>query len=900
MPLDQVESAIRSYLDDPAARFVFPSSVAADHWLKEATRLGPREAVARERFMSWDSFKEAAVAADLPGRRPASSELRLVFCADLLSRNAEKPFLSTIVPPEHRESWKPFAPSLSSSLPATIRLGESGGRGPSRAGRSGALADYRALRERYRAFLEERGFYEPSWESRRFDARGVKWNIFFPELIEDFSEYESVLSGRPESEVRIVRDRPPRSGVLVEHPSLLGEIRWALEGIGRAIDEGRACPDEIAVTVPGFSALKPYIEREAAVFGIPVDFRSGTSLAEYPAGRFFSLIARAVDSGFSFQDLRDLLLSGGIPWREREEARRLVEFGLRYTVLCPWTEGGRRVDPWIATFARSGERKSGPESFYRGLSAQLGEFPKARSFSQLKAAWFAMSHSLLDGEGFPEDLDRVFARCVAAMDELGRAQRDAGLEEAPWAFSLFLQSLSSQRYVPRTTPGGVRFYDYRVSAGIRPKIHYILNASQHALDVRTGGCPFLREDLRAALSLEERDSSEDFIRRYAESGREVHFSCSATGLDGAQIPHGYFLGERDDRDRPATVRGPSGREEEYWRGKADFPERIARVQRKGMESAARSAFLPLGADFRSAADSGWGELAAEGVTSLNVSMINAYRACPFAWFFGQRLKARTDESGISSFDAKFQGIAVHAALQRLYEEIARLGPMSKASLGEYQELVPAAMEAAIRECERDRGGFAGVVLRAGREGTEAVMRSALEADCQAFDGLRVFGVEMDIDVQDDAIGYAVSGRVDRLMEGPQGLWIVDYKTGNLAMKDYAPEGDDGVRRDLQMPAYARLLAAKGRVVSGVLLFGVKEREYKAVAADALPPFLSKAKPQMTLAQLAESGERFAATARGVIEGIRSGNFKTADPAERGVVCVGCRLRTICREHYQAR
>lgn len=899
MPLDEVEAAIRSRLDDPASRFVFPSSVAADHWLREATRMGSRDgiardAIARERFASWDDFKEAAVAGGLAGKRPVNRELRLVFCADLLSRNAEKPFLRAVVPPEHRGSWRAFAPALAASLPATIRLGDSGPRG------NDVIADYRNLRERYAAFLAERGFYEPSWECKRFEARGASWTIFFPELIDDFPEYEAVLSSRPEGEVSTLRDSPPRSGSLVSHATALGEIRWVMESIGEAIDSGRASPGEIAVTVPGFAGLKPYLEREAAIFGIPADFRSGTSLAEYPAGRFFSLIAAAAASGCAFPDLRDLLCSGGIPWREREAVRELVDFGLEYTVLCPWKEGARRVDPWLASFRGKGGRWERAEALYRGLSAQLAEFPKARGFPQLKAAWSAMSHSLMDPAGFPEDLDRVFARCVAAMDQLSRAQRDAGLDEAPWAFPVFLQSLGSQRYVPRSTPGGVRFYDYRVSAGIRPRIHYVMNASQGALDVRTGGCPFLREDLRAALSLEERDSSEDFIRRYAQSGDEVYFSCSDSGIDGAQIPHGYFLGGERGPARPAQARGPAGREQEFWAGASGFPERVSRAQRRGLEAAARSAFLPPGSDFRSAAETAWGGRALDGVASLNVSMIEAYRDCPFAWFFGKRLRARTDESGISSFDARFRGIAVHAAMQRLYEAVARLGPMRAALLGEYADLVPQALDAAIAECERERGSFAGVVLRAGREGVEAVMRSILESDCAAFDGCRVFGVEMDIEGVDEAIGYAVAGRVDRLMEGPDGLWIVDYKTGKLTMSDYAPEGDDGDRRDLQMPAYARLLASKGKAVSGVLLYAVKEAAYKAVAADALPPFLSRAKPQMSLDQLAASGERFARTAREVVEGIRRGRFTTAEPSERGRVCAGCRLRPVCREHYQVR
>lgn len=887
MPLEEVEAAIREGLGDPDRRFVFPSSVAADHWLKEAVRMGPARAVARERFLSWDRFKEIATAAGSPGKRPAGRELRLVFCADFLSRNAAKPFLRVILPPGHSASWTQFVRPLAAALPSLARLGGALRRGP--------LADYRALYESYSSFLRERGFYEPSWESKGFDPAGSRWTILFPELIEDYPEFEPVLSGRPE--VRALRDRPPRAGALAEHDSLLDEIRWALDGVGRAIDSGMAEPGEIAVTVPRFADLKPYIEREASVFGLPVDFRSGSGLAEYPAGRFFALIARAVKSGFAFGDLRDLLLSGGIPWREKEAVRELVEFGLEYTVLCPWKDGRVRVDPWLATFRGQDAKWAKAESFYRGLSAQLGHLVAASDFRSLKAAWLAFGHSLLDPEGFAGEQDRVFARCVACMDDLAQAQADAGIAEAPWAYSVFLQDLAEQRYVPRSVPGGVRFYDYRVSAGIRPKMHYVLNASQQALDVRTGGCSFLREDLQAALSLNPADSSEDFIRRYAQSGEAVFFSCSKVGLGGAQLPHGYFLGSR--AAVPPT-RGPAGQEADFWKGLGAYPERTASIRKRGMAAAARTFFRPPGADIRSVPDPGRGRKALDRLASVNVSMVEAYRDCPFSWLFLGNLKARSARSGITSFDTAFFGDAAHLAFQRLFEAVKAKGPLKSSLLAEYRSLVPGAVDRAIAECERERGRFAGVLLRAIRDSLESAMEGVLEADCGFFDGCEVFGVELDILERDPDVGFPVMGRIDRIMDGPGGSWIIDYKSGSVRMADYGPEGE-GERRDLQMPAYARLLGAKGKRVAGAFLYAVKEARYKVVASDERPAFMGpRTKDPMTLAQLEEAGRLFAQAARAAVEGVRAGAFRTAPPAERPGVCPGCRARAICREHYQVR
>jgi hypothetical protein len=902
MPLEDVEALVRAHSGDSRTRFVFPSSVAADHWLKEALRLGPSRALPVGRFLSWDRFKEEVVAASLPGKRPAGRELRLVFCADILSRNAEKPFLKALIPPEHRGSWRAFAPALASALPSTSRLGEpKGGDLPE------VVGDYLRLRSEYASFLKARGFYEPNWERKAYSAGGFRWIIFFPELIEDFPEYDELLSSRPGDEIVVSRAVPPRSGRLRQHASLLGELRRALGEAGRAIDSGLAEPADIAFTVPGFSGLRPYIEREAALLGIPVDFRSGDSLAEYPAGRFLSLMLGAATSGFAFADLRDLLLSGGIPWREPGAVRDLVRFGLRYTVLCGWKDGGRDVDPWLATFRGKGPEWEGAERLYRGLKSQLTAFLRAADFPAIKAAWLAFSHSLIDGEAFPEELDRIFARCVVSLDALSRAQEEAGVKKIPGAFSLYLESLRRERYVPRALPGGVRFYDYRVSAGIRPKLHFILNASQRETTVLYGGCPFLREDLRSELCVEESDSSEAFLRTYAQSGERVFFSCSTEGLDGAQIPHGYFLPEpmREESDGGEGPAGPSAdpesAERDFWAGEGPFPGRISDLRRAAFLSGGETFLLAKGADFSSAPCPERGRQAASSMESLNATDLSAYRECPFAWYFGGRLGAAAEPSGIESFDARFFGNALHLSLEGLYGSIASGGAFDPAKVDVYLDSVQACFSQAVRKTEARLGIFAGIVLDSGGERVMGVMRDLVARDGQTFGGYSILGIEEKIALPGAVGELPLIGRVDRLMEGPDGAWIVDYKSGKAqALKAYKPDADCC---DLQFPAYALLVRSLGKTLGGALLYEGANRKYVAIAADSVPPGCGGQKaPAMSLAELGEAGGAFLELAARTMGRIEAGDFRVADPGERRRrgSCVNCPTRAVCRAHYQVR
>src|SRR5512145_1715883 len=98
MGLD-VESIIGELAGNREARFVFPSEICAESWLRRSLRLGlgGRRSIESGRFLGWDRLKEEAAPPD--GRRPADDSLRRIFASRLLADNAERPFFSTLIPP---------------------------------------------------------------------------------------------------------------------------------------------------------------------------------------------------------------------------------------------------------------------------------------------------------------------------------------------------------------------------------------------------------------------------------------------------------------------------------------------------------------------------------------------------------------------------------------------------------------------------------------------------------------------------------------------------------------------------------------------------------------------------------------------------------------------------------
>ena len=95
--------------------------------------------------------------------------------------------------------------------------------------------------------------------------------------------------------------------------------------------------------------------------------------------------------------------------------------------------------------------------------------------------------------------DLTLARCIVELQALVQAQDVSGLEVSN-GFSLLMQSLESRRYVSASGGAvGVPVYEWRVAAGICPKRHFILHASQDALSVPSRGFDYLGEALREEL-----------------------------------------------------------------------------------------------------------------------------------------------------------------------------------------------------------------------------------------------------------------------------------------------------------------------------------------------------------------------------------------------------------------
>ncbi|MDR2143270.1 MAG: PD-(D/E)XK nuclease family protein [Treponema sp.] len=536
-----VFDVISRYIKDNNVYFVFPSEITAALWARnicvsggEPGRPDPLRpdpgrpdpartgsgvrSVAANRFMAWDRFKEIVVRAESRDKKPVSATLRKVFARGLVRENGVSPFLQTVIPPDYADNGEAFVRFITSALPALASWEKSlGNLRP-----DGEDRDLFMIKTRYASFLERLGLFEPSWEKPPFDGGGKRYIVFFPETLEDFPEYREIVSC---PEVTLVHPDDTgekfgietRNGTAEDMPELRffatarEEIREAVIAI-RGLHEKNGIPySGMALSLPDFERVAPYLTRELSLCDVPYVLRTGKCLNDYGTGRLFSLIRECAVSAFSFDSVKALVLNAFIPWKYPELNRDLINFGIRNHCVSPFSEKKRgTVDVWEEAFKNSGgtELKNHYGLFKRHVSA----LSESKTFAQIRERYFGF-RGLLDMEKCPAENDAVLARCVEELSVLIEMEEEypgvlpaSGLpDDDPYGF--YVSHLKEKKYVPVRKNGGINIYEYPVAAGAPFACSFVLNAGQSAATVQYQPLRFLRQDKRIRLGLEDRDVS---------------------------------------------------------------------------------------------------------------------------------------------------------------------------------------------------------------------------------------------------------------------------------------------------------------------------------------------------------------------------------------------------------
>lgn len=910
--MNRIARIIQEQGRDPARVFVFPSQVASALWLEAALDLLNTRALPEERFIAWDRFKEDAMKARNPGKKPVSSTLRALYALDLAERNRSKgPFLSAVIPRDYADSGETFAPWIAGILPslALWRL---------RAGASLKDAEDRDIAfiaADYGAFLERNSLFEPSWQKPPLEFEGKSFTVFFPDAIEDWAEYADILGSASFVSTVTAKEAAPAEArePLALYANTRDEIRSTALAIESLISSGMR-PDEIAISVPDLETIAPYLTRELSLRGIPHAYRSGSPLSSLPAGRMFALLGECAESSFSFRAVKALLLNRTIPWESPDVAEGLIAFGIDNHCVSSWKENGKRVDVWEAAFEAQGDGRADHgslRSFYRRLKASVLGLVSAGSFHEMRERYFAFRCEFLDMALLAPEDDAVIARAISELGKLESIERAYPdlVPKRPWSF--FVSSLAKTNYVAQGKGEGVSVFPYRVAAGTPFARHFVLDASQERASVTWRPLSFLRQDKRESAKASDVDASAAFLSAYLSCG--ASFSSAQVTFAGHSVPNTWFasyspVSPPDDdpyiTERDSLPSGTAHRSRAYRIQAEGFDRFLARPwppRRSYLSEAYGDACAALSARITERHAKG-------GAVRVSASDLSAYAFCPSFWFLSRALEVRPAERDAELFDERNLGLLFHEVLKRLYGRIReRDTTFASSRIGEYalwaRELARESTEANVEFKGPLAAPFLELLSDRVAEGIEGILR----CDAASLDGFKPELLEESLSFEEGGVYY--NGKLDRVSRdlADSTAVIIDYKSGTAKrLKDYAvAASEDGeiLERmgDFQIPMY--ILLAERSTASPYRGSRIEEAWFASISEGRFKPIVSSGAYVKSRKGSTATRDEFEPSMKS-LDGEVS-RFKDAllradwirDESVPLASCEGCDYRTVCRFVY---
>lgn len=567
--------------------FVFSSEIEKKSWIDWAVKNTAEsgvEAVNTDQFIAWDQFKSEFITPADKTKNCIPSIIRKIFAQKLLRESSFKKIISRSE--LNSDSIFAFTDWLAKILPSLslwkkhydndFKKNIEDGNAEDDDENSDLLDLYNS----YYNLLEKHGFYEPSYAQINFSSRQKKIYIFYPTVFQDFTEYYETLSDSQDvTFVVLPESEYERKKTCIKYKDARKELRRMCLSIRKLIETNKDLDlRRIAVDVPDLEYTRPYIERELKLYQIPYVIRDGLSYTKNCGGDIFVKIKSCIDTNFSLDSVRDLLMDGFIPWKNPELNLKLIKAGVELRIVGS-TE--KNSDLWIQSLEKD-ENFCEEKKYFTRLKKIILDFNNAKSFRDLKNTWLDFSAGPLEKTEengklkrnselafINEELyekeeysltNKILGRIISELQEAAQVEEDFNKDYPDEKLKLdnyldfFVNEINQNSYTPNDKKYGINIFSYRVAASADFDYHFILNASQNDITVQLKSLSFITDEVKRknlGLNYENlkaknkikilEDGSSEFISLYSaqqrESEKKVIWSSAKINFKGASITH---------------------------------------------------------------------------------------------------------------------------------------------------------------------------------------------------------------------------------------------------------------------------------------------------------------------------------------------------------------------------
>ncbi len=730
-----------------------------------------------------------------------------------------------------------------------------------------ASEDLLLLRNEYGRFLEAMRLYEsPFMEFTVPDRLDRHYAVIMPDAFPKEERLMRALAGHPD--VVRVDDLSSEVPAMTVYPNEKSEIRSLFLAIRKLTDSG-VTMDCIALSVAPFERLRPYLEEEAYLFGIPLDFREGIPLLSTAPGAFLSDLAAIYSSSYSLDSLKSFMLNPSIPFREPEVLRRFIADSVRFSIT---SAPDRRNDRYMRLPKDSGQE------YYRLLRLTLDKLMTETDPGCVEGELHTIMSGMLADEEFhgnTED-EAVYSFSMKALSDFLSAVSEAdesGFSSGEPVFPAFISYLGNLRYVPRERVRGVSVYPFTQDAAIPFSYRFIigLNEKEGAETVRKAA--FL-SDFEIAAERSDEEITGILLSLYAAMSRRLFLSASYETYAGFSLPLTSML--------TTAVKGQVPAGDPVALERTGNSSAILPLQRCGYEHALSGALR-----IRKRDDDMTFSLRGPGKelpVTLSYTSYNAYARCPYLYAlqyeFGLRNLPAFEPQDMDHLEI---GSRLHSILERYYREgcsspsrdVPRLFEEEMALWSDGRRFGDDGLVADMPGSASRPTAFLISYLRRRYLGRlEAVVREMDSVSVPLPGGL---GIEEPLCCSFPEKGFSLEGRADRIALSKDGAsYIVyDYKKGRRFQSALRAE------KSWQFHVYRLLIGSDGRFshpVSGAFFISLLDGCFSE--ASASPP-----------------AEELEASLGGAAAGIAGGDWHAESSDDN---CKGCSCRGICRRRFSVR
>lgn len=881
-----IEEIVKNNLNRQNTFFVFPSELVAVFWMRKSLSYG-RNAVLSSRFLSWDKFKEKTFSLNMD-YSPVNTHIRTLFASSLLEKNKKKGDLfKGLIKPEHSSGSSSFLSGLTSILTEVKSFRENSDLKDVNLG-PGVREDLDFLYNSYTEFLLEREMFEPSWVRPEITDIGEEYMLFFPEVIEDYNEFAVDIEKSPV--VRIIPIENKKLNEIKHFGSSTLELKFLLGEIGSLMDEGVRVQD-IAITLPEMKNWRFELEAEAGLRSIPLDFRQGKNLSEYPGARLFQNLLNCEKSGFSISSMKQILLNRAIPWSHMGKVEQLYRFGLDHHCLKNYVLRGKEIDVWQDALVKSDVPKL--LTFYGELKSGIEKIANGETFGEIKNAVQIFVSFFLDTSLWPSENLREFQFCLDTLNDLDEASEKAGDLEYGSSCDLWLSAIDDKIYVKRSETIGISVFPYRVAGGASFDWHFVPGLSQTTASVVKSKYHFLKDNQRDNLPGLDSDFTEPFIHLYNLAG--TIFSYSTDSFNGPALPPSLFVMEKAVSEMGSIMSKMNDeylQELDYWAGEKPFPNRIFPLMKKSFDFAVLSAFSPKTTDY--AKDLVTSPELKERILKklldndeflvMSPSSLDQFVSCPYHFLFNRGLKVDEDNYKETYIDHSVFGQVIHECFDRFFKYVD--GEFKKSLSGEYKTEISLIVDKVFNRYLAKGEAFIPPVWNYCREFTRKKLVDFIDIEADQFPGFRLASTEKKYSHKIIESKIEMTGRIDRVSFKGDKTAVIDYKKNNHWKKTDINSNKPGT---FQIPFYIYLVEKSGLKVSSASYYNVTKVKYDHVYNPAAKKsWCSEDDIAGLIIRLEESADL-------MNNRVRDCNFSVHPDG-----CDSCTYRRICRTKYHVR